>query len=245
MTNWRSKGRIWCLWPARPKGLIEVIGGSYLSASPYVSYRRLLEGLYQQNLAIHAWSYLPGFDHQSQANEAWKNLRNCRKNLEARVGELPLSIRLGHSLGCKLHLLAPDGGRNSNSLVALSFNNFTAKKSIPLFSTLKPKFRISREFNPSPDQTIELIIQRYIQPKNLLIKFEDDNLDETSKLLYYLKQRKGKDNSKNMNLVGDHLTPVSFGLRQSLLGKWSNDNTKRIQINQLVNIINCWSKEIL
>jgi hypothetical protein len=27
------------------------------------------------------------------------------------MGRLPL--RLGHSLGCKLHLLAPDGGRSA------------------------------------------------------------------------------------------------------------------------------------
>ena len=243
MTNWRSKGRIWCLWPARPKGLIEVIGGSYLSASPHVSYRRLLEGLYQQNLAIHAWSYLPGFDHQSQANEAWKNLRKCRKDLEIRVGDIPSSIRLGHSLGCKLHLLAPDGGRNSNSLVALSFNNFTSKQSIPLFSEIKPKFGILREFNPTPEETIELISQRYIQPKNLLIRFKEDNLDETTKLLCCLKQREGKDNSSIVNMVGDHLTPVSFGLRQNLLGKWSNDHRKRVCINQLITEINNWSMQ--
>ena len=129
MSYWRNVNKIWCLWPPRPKGLIEVIGGSYLSASPHLSYRKLLEEIFKGNIAIHAWSYLPGLDHQKLANEAWKELRGCKRKLEKRVGVLPPPIKLGHSLGCKLHLIAPDSGRNSKSLIALSFKKFAANKS--------------------------------------------------------------------------------------------------------------------
>ena len=113
MNSWRQQGNIWQLRPNRPQALVEFIGGSYLAATPQVSYRRLLEDLCGQGLAVHAWTYVPGFDHQSQAQQAWRDLRDARRKLEERCGVLPPSLRVGHSLGCKLHLLAPDGGRAS------------------------------------------------------------------------------------------------------------------------------------
>ena len=69
---WRQRGSLWCLRPegATGRGLIEFIGGSYLAATPQVSYRRLLEALAARGWQIHAWSYVPGFDHQLQAHEA-------------------------------------------------------------------------------------------------------------------------------------------------------------------------------
>ena len=241
MTNWRLVNRTWCLWPSRPKALIEMIGGSYLSASPHISYKRLLEGLFNKNIAIHSWSYLPGFDHQKQSNEAWKEFRNCRKKLEMRVGESTKIIRLGHSLGCKLHLLAPDGGRSISGLISISFNNFTAKESIPMLSKLTKDSGKYKEFNPSPNETMRLINQRYIQSRNLLISFKNDELDETNKLLSCLREREGNDESSSIKLSGDHLTPVSFGLRQNLLGKWSNDKKKSESIKIIINTINDWA----
>ena len=114
MTAWRQQGELWRLEPTgRPRGLIEFIGGSYLAASPQLSYRRCLEALAARGWRIHAWSYVPGFDHQAQANTAWRLFRQQRGETA-----FPL-IRLGHSLGCKLHLLAPDGGRRCDGLVAL------------------------------------------------------------------------------------------------------------------------------
>ena len=100
MANWRQLGAIWQLRPAEPTGLIEFIGGSYLAATPQLSYRRLLEGLVARDVAVHAWSYVPGFDHQSQARQAWSDLRTARRHLEERSGRLPPPLRLGHSLGC-------------------------------------------------------------------------------------------------------------------------------------------------
>ena len=132
---WRQHGNLWQLRPNRPQALVEFIGGSYLAATPQLSYRRLLEDLGQLNIAVHAWAYVPGFDHQALAREAWSELREARRRLIERSGSLPPSLRLGHSLGCKLLLLAPDGGRGSNSLVALSFNNFAADARFPCWAT--------------------------------------------------------------------------------------------------------------
>ena len=69
--NWRQQGTIWRLSPPQPIGQVDFIGGSYLAATPQVSYRRLLEDLGKAGLAVNAWAYVPGFDHQCQAREAW------------------------------------------------------------------------------------------------------------------------------------------------------------------------------
>ena len=134
MASWEQKGEMWILSPlGRPRGLIEFIGGSYLAATPQLSYRRLLEALAAQQWQVHAWGFVPGFDHQAQANAAWRQFRELRDQDQTVTGgsdQTPV-LRLGHSLGCKLHLLAPDGGRRSDGLVALSFNNFSAERSIP------------------------------------------------------------------------------------------------------------------
>ena len=79
MTAWRQQGELWRLEPpGRSRWLVEFIGGSYLAATPQLSYRRCLEALAARGWSIHAWSYVPGFDHQAQANAAWRLFRQQR-----------------------------------------------------------------------------------------------------------------------------------------------------------------------
>ncbi|MBW3041648.1 DUF1350 family protein [Prochlorococcus marinus] len=228
-----------CQWPSKPIGLIEIIGGSYISIKPEVSYKRLITGLLQRNFAVHSWSYIPNFDHQIQANQAWKQFRISRKILEERVGLIPKSIRLGHSLGCKLHLLAPDGGRNCNGLVAISFNNFRAKKSIPMLNKISQRLNFQTEFSPSPFETLNLIKEHYEQINNLLIRFKNDSLDQNNSLIKSLRER-DFDNSKIIQLDGNHLSPVSLGLREKLLKTNLQGAIKYKTIDSLVDQITHW-----
>ena len=230
--SWRQRGSLWLLEPPAARGLIQFIGGSYLAATPQLSYRRLLEALARQGLAIQAWSYVPGFDHQAQANEAWKLFR------AARPERLP-ALRLGHSLGCKLHLLAPDNGRGCSGLSALSFNNFSAERSVPLLADLGPRLGISSEFSPSPEETLRLVGREYRQPRNLLVRFNRDGIDQSPRLLDQLRQRPG-DGSSLVTLPGDHLTPASAGLRQNLLGRWADDPARQRQIDRLAELVSGW-----
>ena len=236
MNSWRQQGNIWQLRPNRPQALVEFIGGSYLAATPQVSYRRLLEDLCDQGLAVHAWTYVPGFDHQSQAQQAWRDLREARRKLEERCGVLPPSLRVGHSLGCKLHLLAPDGGRASRGLVALSFNNFAADRSIPLLGEIAPRLGVETEFSPSPQETLRLIRRHYLQPRNLIVKFGRDELDQSDDLISALSMRAG-DTSERLQLPGDHLTPASAGLRRSFLGSWADDPKRVATMRTLTTTI--------
>ena len=229
-----------CQWPSRPVGLIEIIGGSYISIKPEITYKRLISELLRKNFAVHSWSYIPNFDHQRQAIHAWKQFRISRDILEKRVGLKQKAIRLGHSLGCKLHLLAPDGGRNCNGLVAISFNNFKATKSIPMIKKMSKRLNFQNEFSPSPIETLKLIRENYEQINNLLIRFKNDNLDENNLLIKSLKQR-DFDKSEIMQLDGNHLTPVSLGLREKLLRSDLQSSLKYKNIDLIVDAITHWN----
>ena len=263
--SWRQRGSLWRLSPGAgsPQGLIEFIGGSYLAATPQVSYRRLLEALAARGWQIHAWSYVPGFDHQLQANEAWRLFRQERQRwLESHPADLsreggptagpdaasshgtgvaPAVLRLGHSLGCKLHLLAPDAGRGCDALAALAFNNFSAERSVPMLAEVGQQFGFRSEFSPSPAETLRLVSSQYRQPRNLLVRFERDGLDQSGRLLAALRQRPD-DASTLLECPGDHLTPASAGLRRRLLGDWADDPARQRQIDGLARRIEQWCR---
>ena len=236
MVRWRQQGDLWQLLPdGRPRGLINFIGGSYLAATPQLSYRRLLEALGGHGWQVHAWSYVPGFDHQQQANSAWRRFREaCQEAGAARP------LRLGHSLGCKLHLLAPDGGRGCSGLVALSFNNFSAERSVPLLAELGQQFNFRSEFSPSPQETLLQVASSYQQPRNLLVRFNRDSIDQSQRLLDSLRSRPG-DRSSLMELPGDHLSPSSAGLRRQLLGEWADDPARQKLAERLAVTIDNWA----
>jgi hypothetical protein len=250
--DWRQQGSLWLLQPTTPseRGLIEFIGGSYLAATPQLSYRRLLEALASRGWRVHAWSYVPGFDHQSQANEAWKTFRRIREQLglvasghsrPSNPAGLKL-MRMGHSLGCKLHLLAPDAGRSAHGLVALAFNNFSAERSVPFLAEVGQQLGFRSEFSPSPAETLRIVNQAWRLPRNLLVRFERDELDQSARLLDALRQRPG-DRSDLLELPGDHLTPASAGLRRNLLGDWADDPSRQRQIERLADQISRWIED--
>ncbi|MBM5798664.1 MAG: DUF1350 domain-containing protein [Cyanobacteria bacterium K_Offshore_0m_m2_072] len=238
MARWRSSGDLWLLDPPGCSDrLLEFIGGSYLAASPQLSYRRLLEALASLGWQVRAWRYVPGFDHQQQANAAWRSFRALRQQ----AGPAPRGVlRLGHSLGCKLHLLAPDSGRGCDGLASLSFNNFSAERSVPLLADLGQQFGFRCEFSPSPAATLEQVARSYKQPRNLLVRFAADRIDQSTRLLAVLRSRSG-DASELLELPGDHLSPASGGLRRQLLGSWADDQARGRRIEHLASRINDWA----
>lgn len=244
MTRWRQRDDIWQLEPAvAPRGCIEFIGGSYLAATPQLSYRRLLEALAARGWLIRAWSYVPGFDHQDQANTAWRRFRRLRETDSAPAADEPRILRLGHSLGCKLHLLAPDGGRGASGLVALSFNNFSAERSVPLLAELGQQFNFRSEFSPSPEETLHQVARSYRQPRNLLVRFKRDGIDQSSRLLGVL-QNRADDATQLLELPGDHLAPASAGLRQNLLGRWADDPARQMALDRIAAGIDTWGIDL-
>jgi len=225
-----------CYWPSNPKKIIEFIGGSYLATKPDLTYKRFIENLLKKNYAVHAYRYIPQFDHQEIAFNAWKDFKSCKKVLLKRLSKELKTIRVGHSLGCKLHLISPDGGRNCEKFISISFNNFSANNSIPLLKNISQKFEFRSEFSPSPNRTLEIINNTYTQNNNLLIKFDSDKLDQTESLLSALKLRE-HDQSKGILMKGNHTLIASAGLREDLLGQWADDDLKRKTIEKISQLI--------
>ena len=228
--QWQQCDELWLLAPPQPKGVIQFIGGSGLGATPQLSYKRLLEAMAQQGWLVQCWSYLPGFDHQLLAVQAWRSFRAQRQQ------ELPV-LRLGHSMGCKLHLLAPDQGRGAQGEVLLSFNNFAADRSIPLLGELAPRLGVTTEFSPGPEETLRTIKSQLPERYRLLIRFRDDKLDQSRQLLRFLPG--GEEFNELHQLGGDHLTPASAGLRQQWLGGLG-DGPRQRQLNRLAEAIEQW-----
>ena len=228
--HWRQQGSVWLAVPPSPIGVIQFIGGTYLSIQPQLAYRRLVTAFETLGWAVLSWAYSPSFDHQAQADQACSALEHARRREPALSADLPV-LRLGHSLGCKLHLLAPDGGLGCNRAALLSFNNFSAERSIPFLSTARSYLDMTMEFSPSPSRTLELVADHYQQPSNLLVRFQHDRIDQSPRLHHRLQARFG-DRSALTVLPGDHLTPASVGLRQQWLGQRTHGKKGRL-INAL------------
>ena len=225
-----------CYWPSNPKKIIEFIGGSYLATRPDFTYKRFIENLLKKNYAVHAYRYIPQFDHQEISFKAWKDFKSCKKVLFKRISKEINTIRIGHSLGCKLHLISPDGGRNCEKFISISFNNFSANNSIPLLKNISKNLEFKTEFSPSPKRTLKIINNTYIQSRNLLIKFNSDKLDQTETLLSVLKNREN-DKTSGLLMKGNHTLIASAGLRENFLGEWADDELKRKTIEKISNLI--------
>nr|YP_009530481.1 hypothetical protein PMNZ_216 [Paulinella micropora]AXY63170.1 hypothetical protein PMNZ_216 [Paulinella micropora] len=239
MSTWRQRGNLWYLSPHRPIGVIEFIGGGYFAAIPHLTYKLLLEELASAGFMIRAWSYIPTFDHQAQAKAATYSFHHERQRSDQHQVD-QLSIRIGHSLGCKLHLLATDGGYNSKALVALSFNNYSAIQSIPLLSNLSKQLGLITDFSPCPSDTFRLISKDYKTSHNLLVQFSNDQLDQSYELLKILEKRPN-DSSKILSQPGDHLTPIYLRLPNHFVNNWpAQDKIRCSPIDKLTQNILSW-----
>ncbi|MCY4359803.1 MAG: DUF1350 family protein, partial [Cyanobacteria bacterium MAG APA_bin_95] len=204
--HWRQLGRVWMALPPQPVGIIQFIGGNGLAVQPQWSYQRLLRAFEAQGWGVLAWAYRLSLDHQQQADQAFPDLERVLRR-EPHLARLPL-LRVGHSLGCKLLLLAPDEGMGCGGAAMLAFNNYSASRSIPLVNRLGPSLGLTVEFNPPPRRTMELVAERYRQPRNLLVRFRDDTIDQSPRLYAQLQARSG-DQSQLVVVPGQHTTPAS------------------------------------
>ncbi len=72
-----------------------------------------------------------------------------------------------------------------------------------------------------------------------MIKFKNDTLDQNDLLLKSLKKRPN-DKSIIMSLDGNHLTPVSLGLREKILKSNHQTSLKYEQIDLIVDQLTHW-----
>ena len=228
--EWREISGSWVLVPPQPIAVVHFLGGAFVGTAPNVAYRWLLTELGKAGYVVVATPFLNTFDHQAIARSVLNRfeiiLERLQKQGEITNGLLPV-YGLGHSLGCKLHLLIGslyEVERAGNILVA--FNNYPVKQAIPfgeqlaqlqldkLLTGVQKQLRqlnlqvdLNFEFTPSPEETNLLIAENYRVRRNLLIKFSNDDIDQTLGLRPILNQQTA-DLVAYCPLPGNHLTPL-------------------------------------
>jgi len=148
---WRQSGKLDILLPEDseyPLGIVHFIGGSVVGAAPKTTYKLFLEGLSQAGFLVLATpTGVNEFNHQEAACEAARLFRTGYADLEDYYGAKMMKrtpvFGVGHSLGAKLHTIISSfpevhtAARNRKANVLISFNNFSAKESVPLLSELR------------------------------------------------------------------------------------------------------------
>jgi hypothetical protein len=246
--NWQEIQGNWVLLPARPVALIHFLGGAFVAAAPQTTYRRLLEFLAKQGYGIIATPFINTLDHRAIAITVAENfdrtLERVRQQQRLRTF-LPI-YGLGHSMGCKLHLLMGSLlqiERAGN--IFMAFNNYAAGRAIPLVDSLN--WATTIEFSPTPEQTNRLVLERYQIKRNLLVRFAKDEIDQTPLLKKLLEQRH-PDLLAVKLLPGNHLTPLGQDLSWQpgadftpldALGQWVRQEIFR-ELAQLEQAILQW-----
>ncbi|MBX2863463.1 MAG: DUF1350 family protein [Leptolyngbyaceae cyanobacterium MAG.088] len=233
---WQEVSGNWFLVPEHPRAIVHFLGGAFVAAAPHLTYRWLLESLYQAGYAVIATPFVNTFDHGAIAQEVLITFEQGLAYLSKKRPELrALPIYgMGHSMGCKVHLLIGSLlntqqpiERNGN--IFISFNNFPARKSIPLLDQaiaqarqFAPDLQLDRrlEFTPSPAETLALIEAQYETPYNLLVKFRNDTIDQTRPLSDVLVHRFPKTTSVRI-IKGTHTTPIAQDVQWEASGSFS------------------------
>jgi Protein of unknown function (DUF1350) len=218
--NWQPIGSNWVLLPRRPVAVVHFLGGAFVGAAPQFSYGKLLETIAARGYAIIATPFVSTLDHKAIAIAALQQFENtlAKLNRSQDLRFLPV-YGLGHSMGCKLHLLIGslfEVERAGNIL--MSFNNFDADRAIPLAEWLNQS--VSIQFTPTPAQTYRLVQDHYPIRRNLLIRFRNDDLDQTREVGSILSDRFAAMVTIQ-RLRGNHLTPLGQDIRWQSQGIFS------------------------
>jgi hypothetical protein len=247
--NWKQIKGNWVIIPRRPIGIIHFLGGAFVATAPHLTYRWLLENLASKGYVVIATPFVNNLDHSAIAKTVLTQFEITQERLresgEIRKLYLP-TYGVGHSMGCKLHLLIGSlfsVERAGN--IFISFNNFAAQAAIPLVEQLNSAMAI--EFNPTPSQTNQLIQEKYRIPRNLLIKFSHDQLDQSATLTQIL-QARFPEMTTVKNLSGNHTTPLGQDIKWQIgtsftpldaLGQWFKQEVYR-DLQKLYGVMILW-----
>ena len=246
--DWQEISGNWVLVPSRPIAIVHFLGGAFVATAPQVTYRRFLEQLAARGYVIVATPFVNTFDHSAIAKTVLSSFERTLETLRAnslRKRYLPI-YGVGHSMGCKLHLLIGSlfpVERAGNVLIA--FNNFSARDAVPLVEQFSPVLAV--EFTPSPLETNQLVAQNYQVRRNLLVKFTNDTIDQTIALTTVLQTRfPGMVVARTLS--GNHLTPLGpdfkwqageFFTPLDAIGQWVRQEVYR-ELHQLERAILQW-----
>lgn len=218
--DWLEISDNWVLIPPQPKGIVHFLGGAFVASAPHLTYRWLLEQVARQGYAVVATPFVNTLDHGTIARDVLWTFEDGLEDLFAtrRLKRRGLPIYgMGHSMGCKLHLLIGSlySVRRAGNIL-ISFNNYAARQSIPLVEQLSSVMPV--EFTPTPDEMNRLISDRYQVRRNLLVRFSKDTIDQTAGL-HRILDRRFPGLVTLQQLGGDHQTPLGQDMSWPVVGE--------------------------
>lgn len=249
--DWQEISGNWVLMPDQPIAIVHFLGGAFVATAPQLTYRRLLEFLGTQGFVIVATPFVNTFDHTEIAQSVLQSFDRTLKALQPRLKSYLPIYGIGHSMGCKLHLLigslfSVDRAGN----VFISFNNYAAREAVPLVDQLtqflSPQV-FSVEFTPSPAETTQIIRDRYSVRRNLIIKFADDSIDQSLPLAELL-EASFPGMITTRRLKGTHVTPLGPDVKWQTgavftpfdaVAQWMRQEIYR-ELHQLEKVILQW-----
>ena len=220
--KWQKISGSSVLIPSSPIMVIHFLGGAFVGTAPGFTYRWLLEELGKSGCVVIATPFVNTLDHFAVARSVLNRFENILDYLHThnllKQRYLPI-YGIGHSMGCKLHLLIGSlFGVERAGNILISFNNYPVRSAIPFLKHIDINNSFNLEFTPSPEETQILIAKDYKIRRNLLIKFKKDDIDETLVLNPVL-QKKFSNVVALLRLSGNHLTPLGQEL------KWQTGNS--------------------
>lgn len=247
--DWKEIRGNWVVIPRNPIGIIHFLGGAFVATAPHLTYRWLLEQFADKGYVVIATPFINTLDHSAIAQSVLLNFERTRERLhdsgELRKLYLP-TYGVGHSMGCKLHLIIGSQFKVERAgNILISFNNYTAREAIPLVEQLNSTLAI--EFTPTPTETNQLVQDSYQIRRNLIIKFSNDNLDQSAALTKIL-QNRFPEMVTVQTLSGNHTTPLGQDIKWQpgtsftpfdALGQWFKQEVYR-DLNQLKKSLLLW-----
>lgn len=237
--EWQDISGSSILIPPYPIAIIHFLGGAFVGTAPNLTYRWLLEQLGQSGYAIIATPFVNTLDHLAIARSVLNRFENILDRLQTQniIKQRYLPIYgMGHSLGCKIHLLIGslfEVERAGNILI--SFNNYPVRRAIPFLEQIDIDNSLNLEFTPCPEETQTIIAKDYDIRRNLLIKFRKDTIDQTL-ILQPLLEERFPNMISLLHLPGNHLTPLGQELNWEAgevftpldaVGQWVKQNLSR------------------
>lgn len=209
--DWQEISGSWVWIHPQPIGIIHFLGGAFVASAPQFTYRWLLTEIGKAGYVIIATPFVNTFDHTTISRSVLNRFESLLERMKSQnmlpLGYLPV-YGIGHSLGCKIHLLIGSLFQvNRAGNIFIAYNNYPARQAIPFVEQLDVNQTISFEFTPSPLETEQLILNDYLVRRNLVIRFTDDTIDQSLNLEKILKTRYPNLTSCEL-LPGNHLTPI-------------------------------------
>lgn len=246
----------WIFLPSEKMiGVIHFLGGAFVATAPQISYRSMLEEICEAGFLIVATPFINTFNHFEIARDVLNRFETVTERLRKSnllpSGYLP-TYNMGHSMGCKLHLLISSLYKVERiGNISISFNNYPATQAVPFWEQLNIPSSFDIEFEPSPVETEKIVVENYNISRNLLIKFNNDDLDQTI-LLDRLLRKRNSNMITVKRLQGNHLTPLNQKIKWQIgnlytpvdaIGQWFNQGVSK-NLNQLKKELIIWLNPI-